>query len=74
MTPQDKQWFEEQFSTLSDKIEATETKLLTAFYKWASPTDIKLRSNETDIAALKERLSLIEERVRDIESGRSKPH
>ena len=74
MTPQDKQWLEERFTELFDKIEATETKLLTAFYNWASPTDIKLRSNESAIASLSQRLQLLEERVRDIEAGPNRPH
>ena len=70
MTPQDREWLQGQLDSLeqrlSEKIIDTETKLLTAFHKWASPTDIKLRS----IPPLEERLQLLEERVRDLEMRR----
>jgi hypothetical protein len=40
LTPQDREWLEGQFDSLkhelSEKIDNAETKLLTAFYKWAA--------------------------------------
>jgi hypothetical protein len=40
-----------------------QTEVLRAFHNWASPTDIKIRSHE-------ERITLLEERLREIEGGR----
>lgn len=37
-----------------------QTEVLRAFHNWASPTDIKIRGHE-------ERLTLMEERLREIE-------
>ena len=69
----DREWLQGQLDSLKRELSAqivdSETKLLTAFSKWASsPPDVKLRV----IPALEERLKLLEKRVRDIEMGRNK--
>lgn len=48
---------------LIEKMRDTQTEVLRAFHNWASPTEIKMRSHE-------ERLTLMEERLRQIERGR----
>ena len=40
----------------------TQTEVLRAFHNWASPMDVRIRGHE-------ERLTLMEERVREIERG-----
>jgi hypothetical protein len=50
---------------LIDRIEAFETKLLTAFHDWARPVEIRLRT----LPMLEERLGLLEERVSKMERG-----
>ena len=50
---------------LVDRIEAVETKLLTAFHDWARPVEIRLRT----LPMMEERLGLLEERVSKIERG-----
>ncbi|HXP85587.1 MAG TPA: hypothetical protein VN841_12750 [Bryobacteraceae bacterium] len=54
-------------------IEATrdmQTEVLRAFHGWARPTEIKLRSHQGWLAAQEERLTLLEERLSDLERGR----
>lgn len=48
---------------LIEKMRDMQTEVLRAFHNWASPTEIKMRSHE-------ERLTLMEERLRQIERGR----
>ncbi|MDQ6706681.1 MAG: hypothetical protein M3Z85_11980 [Acidobacteriota bacterium] len=50
-----------------DALEATETKLLTEFWKWARTLDAKLRRLEASDAATAERLTILEERVFTLE-------
>ena len=52
-------------SRLDQLVEATrdrQTEVLRAFHNWARPADIKSRSHE-------ERLTLLEERISEIERG-----
>ena len=48
---------------LIENMRDMQTEVLRAFHNWASPTEIKMRSHE-------ERLTLMEERLRQIERGR----
>ncbi|HXP85859.1 MAG TPA: hypothetical protein VN841_14140 [Bryobacteraceae bacterium] len=48
---------------LVEAMRDMQTEVLRAFHNWASPTDIKIRSHE-------ERITLLEERLREIEGGR----
>ncbi len=54
-------------SRLEAKIERVETSLLTAFHGWARPTEIKLRTFTTQVTGFDERVSLLEERLTDVE-------
>ena len=63
-------------SRLLERIEQTETKLLTAFHGWARPHEIKLRTLTRQTAGateslteLDERVSLLEERISRLERG-----
>jgi len=58
---------------LTALIEKTETRLLTEFWKWARLNDIKVRSLASRSADFDERFSLLEQRVADLEHGRSHP-
>jgi hypothetical protein len=49
--------------------EAVETRLLTEFWKWARTSDIKARHHSFGIS-FEERLTVVEERLRDIEFRR----
>jgi hypothetical protein len=49
------------------RIEETETKLLSAFHGWARPMEIRQRSTTSIVTGFDERLSLVEERVSQIE-------
>ena len=48
LTPEDKQWISEQ---LSEQLEKTETKLLTAFHGWSGPTMVRIRSRHRWLSA-----------------------
>lgn len=50
---------------LIEAMRDMQTEVLRAFHNWASPTEIKMRSHE-------ERLTLVEERLRQIEGGLAK--
>jgi len=52
---------------LGARIEDTETKLLSAFHGWARPMEIRQRSTTSIVTGFDERLSLVEERVSQIE-------
>lgn len=49
---------------LVEQMRDMQTEVLRAFHNWARPTEIKLRSHE-------ERLTLLEERISQIERGPS---
>jgi hypothetical protein len=50
---------------LRERIDNVETKLLSAFYDWARPVEIRLRT----LPYIEERLGLLEERISKIERG-----
>ncbi|MGI8990992.1 MAG: hypothetical protein ACR2I2_15620 [Bryobacteraceae bacterium] len=50
-----------------DALEATETRLLTEFWKWARTLDVKLRQLQANDIATEERLTVLEERVFTLE-------
>jgi hypothetical protein len=54
----------ERCATKAD-LEAVETKLLSGFYDWARPVDIRLRT----LPMIEERLGLLEERISKMERG-----
>ncbi len=52
---------------LEQRIENTETKLLTAFHGWARSMEIRVRTTSSNVANLDERLALAEERISELE-------
>ena len=60
LTDDDKQW-------ISEQLEKVETRLLTEFHKWASPTDARLRSHSATLRALDVEMEAIQDRVKKSE-------
>ena len=52
---------------VDERSEKVETRLLSAFHGWARAMEIKVRGTSTITTGFDERLSLIEERVSDLE-------
>ncbi|MDQ2899216.1 MAG: hypothetical protein M3Y07_05370 [Acidobacteriota bacterium] len=59
--------FEAMERQFKDALEATETRLLTEFWKWAKTLDVKLRQLQANDVATGERLTVLEERVFTLE-------
>jgi hypothetical protein len=55
---------------LLERIEKTETTLLKEFRKWAAPIDASLRITKAYSVGFDERLTALESRMSDLESGR----
>jgi hypothetical protein len=56
---------------LSDRIENTETKLLTAFHNWAQTYEVRARGTVTVVREFEERLGFVEERLNKLERARN---
>ena len=54
-------------SYVDERSEKVETRLLSAFHGWARAMEIKVRGMSTITTGFDERLSLMEERVFDLE-------
>ena len=68
LTEDDKSWIE---AKLDAKLEALETKLLTAFHQWASPLDSRVRRHRDGIHDLETELDALADRVKALED---RPH
>ena len=55
------------FDDLKESMRDTQTELLKAFYGFAQSTDLKLANAEANDASLKERLSVVERRLTELE-------
>jgi hypothetical protein len=64
LTDDDKHW-------ISERLEVVETKLLTAFHKWASPVDVRLRAHSAAIRALDVEQETLRDRMDRFEAGTS---
>ena len=60
LTDDDKRWIDE-------RLERLETKLLTAFHKWASPMEMRERSHSGAIYAIELEMADIKDRVEKLE-------
>lgn len=83
LTSEDKEWLQTWFrgelgtalkdleSRLTERfsadLEAVETKLLTEFHKWASPTEMRLKSNSLVMQAFDLELSNIKDRLNKLD-------
>ena len=55
---------------LLDKIEQTETNLLTEFHKWASPMEARQRSHSATLRALDLEVETLTDKVKKLEENR----
>ena len=71
LTDEDKNWIRAELAdlkaTTAAAIEATETKLLTAFHQWASPMDARMRTHAAAIRALDLESEALNDRVTRLE-------
>jgi hypothetical protein len=65
LTDDDKQWIQ---GILSEKLEAVETRLLTAFHDGASPRDARQQSHSAVLRALDLEVEDLRHRVQKLES------
>jgi hypothetical protein len=56
---------------LKAHAETIETRLLSEFWKWARTSEIKARQQGGSISALDERLTVVEERISQLERRRA---
>lgn len=56
-----------------EKLEAVETRLLTEFHKWASPTELRLHSHATAMRALDLEIEDVKDRLRKLERPPAAP-
>lgn len=56
--------------SLTEKMRDLQTETLRAFHGWASPVESRLRGTNTFVMGFEERLALLEERMRKMESDR----
>jgi division protein CdvB (Snf7/Vps24/ESCRT-III family) len=56
-----------RYADLVERFRDGQTELLKAFYNYAQPTDVRVSSTETEMASLKQRLGLLESRMKDVE-------
>lgn len=62
LTTEDKEW-------IIAELHRVETALLTAFHKWASPVEMRVRSHTAALRALDIELESVSDRVTKIEGG-----
>ncbi len=62
--------FDEEIEQLAtqESLRDFETRLLTEFHKWASPTGKRLNSHSNDISAMYEELQILRERIEGLEA------
>ncbi len=56
---------------IEERIEATETKLLTSFHNWAQTFEVRARGTSLAVREFDERLVMIEDRVAKLERSRN---
>lgn len=62
LTNGDKQW-------IAERLEAMETRLLSGFQQWASPTDARQRSHSAALRALDVEQEYLSDRITKLEGG-----
>jgi hypothetical protein len=62
-----KQYLGAMETRINERIEKTETKLLTVFHRWSRSMEIRVRNNSSSVAGFDERLALAEERIGELE-------
>jgi DNA anti-recombination protein RmuC len=59
--------FQHSFDDLKESIRDTQTEVLRAFYGYIQTTEIKLKNTESGEVALRERVSILESRLLEVE-------
>jgi hypothetical protein len=54
---------------MAERLERVETKLLTEFHKWASPVEMRQRSNSYALSAIDLEVEALRDRVKKLEGG-----
>jgi len=73
MDPELRQAFTDLGRRISEKIEHTETKLLTAFHQWAQTYEVRARGTSRAVSEFEERLGMVEERLAKLERSHNGP-
>ncbi len=81
LTREDKDWISQEIhgtearlsTEFSRELHSMETKLLTEFHKWASPTDMRVKSHSAGLRAIDLELEAATGRISDLED-RPKSH
>jgi len=61
------------FDDLKETLRNFQTEILKAFYGYTQTTDVKLRENEASDIAIRQRLSVVESRLLDVERRLNMP-
>jgi hypothetical protein len=75
LTDDDRSWITGQLRTMEtqfqkyvdERVEITETKLLTAFHNWASPSDARQRTHAAALRAIDLEMESLSERMGKLE-------
>ncbi|HLK22032.1 MAG TPA: hypothetical protein VKT81_23950 [Bryobacteraceae bacterium] len=59
------------YQHVDERLEHTETKLLTAFHNWAQTYEVRARGTSAAVREFEERLGMVEERLAKLERGRN---
>jgi hypothetical protein len=59
------------YQHVDERLENTETKLLTAFHNWAQTYEVRARGTVTVVREFEERLGFVEERLNKLERARN---
>jgi DNA anti-recombination protein RmuC len=59
--------FHHEFDELRETMRDGQTEILRAFYGYAQTTDVKLKEAETSDSGLRQRLTVVEERLLEVE-------
>lgn len=72
MTEEDKQWVKGQLDAVEGRfarqLEKVETSLLTAFHKWASPVESRVRSHSSVLRALDDQTESMLDDIKDLKA------
>jgi len=61
------------YQHVDERLENTETKLLTAFHNWAQTYEARARGTVTSVHAFEDRLGFVEERLNKLERRNGGP-
>jgi hypothetical protein len=65
--------FQHGFDELKETMRDGQTELLKAFYNYSETTDLKLRDGQSSDASLRDRMSVLERRVTEVEKRLNTP-